>query len=83
MYLVASQDDVWVSLGDGRCNFKLFTATKGMAGMLNTVWLILCVVTFGGAMEASGMIQVITERMVNGKKYILTGRLNCCYHTVL
>lgn len=32
--------------------------------MLNTVWLILCVVTFGGVMEASGMIQVITGQMV-------------------
>jgi NhaC family Na+:H+ antiporter len=38
--------------------------TKGMAGMLNTVWLILCVTTFGGVMEASGMITRITEAML-------------------
>jgi len=38
--------------------------TKGMGGMLNTVWLILCVTTFGGAMEASGMITRITEAML-------------------
>jgi NhaC family Na+:H+ antiporter len=36
-----------------------------MAGMLNTVWLILCVVVFGGVMQASGMIQVITEKLVS------------------
>ncbi|MDP3451386.1 MAG: Na+/H+ antiporter NhaC family protein, partial [Bacteroidales bacterium] len=40
------------------------TSTKGMAGMLNTVWIILCVVTFGGVMEASGMIKTITEKMM-------------------
>ena len=38
--------------------------TNGMAGMLNTVWLILCVTTFGGVMEASGMITRITEAML-------------------
>ncbi|NCB72977.1 MAG: sodium:proton antiporter [Clostridia bacterium] len=66
MYLVASLKMMYgsVSLETGDAILNSLTATKGMAGMLNTVWLILCVVTFGGAMEASGMIQVITERMV-------------------
>lgn len=39
-------------------------ATKGMAGMLNTIWLIICAMTFGGVMEASGMLHTITEKMV-------------------
>lgn len=39
-------------------------STNGMSGMLNTIWLILCVVTFGGVMEASGLINVITQRMI-------------------
>ena len=39
------------------------TSTRGMSGMLNTVWLIFCVVAFGGAMEASGKIRVITEHL--------------------
>lgn len=38
--------------------------TNGMAGMMNTVWLILCVVAFGGIMEAAGFIQSLTEKMV-------------------
>ena len=65
-YLVASLKMLYgnVSVETGDAILNSLTATKGMAGMLNTVWLILCVVTFGGAMEASGMIQVITERMV-------------------
>ena len=33
----------------------------GMGGMLNTVFLIICAVTFGAAMTGSGMFQGITE----------------------
>lgn len=36
-------------------------ATRGMAGMMNTVWLILCAMCFGGAMTASGMLESITS----------------------
>ncbi|MDD4057476.1 MAG: Na+/H+ antiporter NhaC family protein [Bacteroidales bacterium] len=66
VYFVASLKMMYgsVSIETGDAILNSLTATKGMAGMLNTVWLILCVVTFGGAMEASGMIQVITERVV-------------------
>ena len=39
-------------------------STSGMAGMLNTVWLIMCVCAFGGIMEAGGYIQAITDSMV-------------------
>jgi NhaC family Na+:H+ antiporter len=35
-------------------------STRGMAGMLNTVWLILCAMCFGGVMMAGGMISRIT-----------------------
>ena len=52
-----------VTIETGNEMLNTLTATSGMKGMLNTVWLILCVVTFGGAMEASGMIQVITQKM--------------------
>ena len=38
-------------------------STSGMAGMLNTVWLIMCVCAFGGIMEAGGYIGAITEAM--------------------
>lgn len=36
-------------------------ATRGMAGMMNTVWLILCAMCFGGAMTAGGMLGSITS----------------------
>jgi len=54
-----------VSIETGDIMLNKLTSTNGMAGMLNTVWIILCVVTFGGVMEASGMIQTITEKMMS------------------
>ena len=43
-------------------------ATRGMAGMLNTVWLIVCAMCFGGAMTASGMLGSITSVFVRFMK---------------
>lgn len=39
-------------------------ATRGMAGMQDTIWLILCAMCFGGAMAASGMIAGVTALFV-------------------
>ena len=39
-------------------------STGGMAGMLNTIWLILCAMCFGAAMVASGMIGSLTQVIV-------------------
>lgn len=36
----------------------------GMASMLNTVWLILCAMYFGGAMEAIGALQKISMSLL-------------------
>jgi NhaC family Na+:H+ antiporter len=44
--------------------------TRGMGGMLYTIWLIICAVCFGGAMSASGMIESITglfRQMMKGR----------------
>ena len=38
----------------------LFSAS-GMAGMLNTIWLIIAAMVFGGVMEASGMLARMIE----------------------
>lgn len=39
-------------------------ATRGMTGMFNTVFLIICAVTFGGVMSGSGMVQSITDAII-------------------
>lgn len=37
----------------------------GMAGMLNTIWLIIAAMTFGGVMEASGFLHKITHVLIS------------------
>ncbi len=39
-------------------------ATRGMAGMLDTIWLILCAMCFGSCMVASGMLHAITRLLL-------------------
>lgn len=39
-------------------------SSGGMYGMLNTIWLIVCAMMFGGAMEASGMLKRITQSLM-------------------
>jgi len=43
-------------------------STGGMAGMLNTIWLIICAMCFGAAMVASGMIHSITQVIIRWAK---------------
>ena len=39
-------------------------ATRGMSGMMNTIWLIICAMCLGGAMTACGMLGSITSLFV-------------------
>jgi NhaC family Na+:H+ antiporter len=45
-----------VSLETGQPEVDGLLVTRGMVGMLNTVFLILCAMCFGACMQASGMI---------------------------
>jgi Na+:H+ antiporter, NhaC family len=38
--------------------------TRGMSGMLNTIWLIICAMMFGGILEVSGMLRVLAEGII-------------------
>jgi NhaC family Na+:H+ antiporter len=42
----------------------LFSA-GGMAGMLGTIWLIICAMVFGGIMDAIGALERISEALLN------------------
>ncbi|MHC1705494.1 MAG: Na+/H+ antiporter NhaC [Tenuifilaceae bacterium] len=42
--------------------------TRGMAGMMNTIWLILTAMIFGGVMEAAGLLVKITEVIIKFAK---------------
>lgn len=39
-------------------------ATRGMAGMLDTIWLIICAMLFGAAMTATGMLDTIMRALI-------------------
>lgn len=53
------------ALSTGNEMVDSLVATRGMAGMMNTVWLILCAMCFGGAMTAGGMLQSITTMFLH------------------
>lgn len=50
-----------IDLGNPELNDLV--STRGMAGMMDTVWLILCAMCFGGAMTASGMLESLTNQL--------------------
>lgn len=39
-------------------------SANGMFGMMNTIWLIICAMTFGGVMESSGMLKRIADSII-------------------
>lgn len=43
-------------------------SSGGMAGMLNTVWLIVCAMVFGATLQATGMLGAISDAMLKGVK---------------
>lgn len=47
-------------------------ATRGMTGMLNTIFLIIAASTFGGALVGSGMLQSLTSALVKFVKRRVT-----------
>lgn len=52
-----------VSLETGVPEVNQLVATRGMLGMLNTIYLIICAMCFGAAMQASGMIGHLSRIM--------------------
>ena len=48
---------------DNKMISDLLTA-RGMSGMLNTIWLILCAMIFGGVMESAGLLHRIAEEII-------------------
>ncbi len=48
------------AIDTGNASLNELVSTSGMAGMLNTIWLILCAMCFGASLVASGMIDSIT-----------------------
>ena len=52
------------SVETGNVLLNDLVATNGMGGMMNTVWLIICAMCFGGVMYGSGMLSAISQIFV-------------------
>ena len=61
--MTAAALDTAIETGNPMVN-DLLTA-GGMAGMLNTVWLIICALTFGAVMGAAGFLERITAAILS------------------
>ena len=49
------------AIDTGNAVLNDLVSTRGMTGMLNTIFLIISAVTFGGSLVGSGMLQSLTE----------------------
>ena len=61
-------------------------STSGMSGMLNTIWLIICAMSFGGVMERTGFLNKITSSLLefvsSQKSLFLTTTGTCMFLNV-
>ncbi len=51
------------AIDTGNAALNDLVSTRGMAGMMNTIFLIIAAVAFGGALVGSGMLQSLTEML--------------------
>ena len=57
-----------VTLDTNSAAVNKLLSTNGMAGMLNTIWLIISAMVFGGVMESAGMLLKITQTVIKHVK---------------
>lgn len=70
-----------ITLNTENLEINTLTSTRGMAGMLNTIWLILCAMTFGGILDAAGFLNRLTAAIlsrVKTPKGIITATTGTC-----
>ncbi|MCF4101306.1 Na+/H+ antiporter NhaC [Gillisia sp. M10.2A] len=53
------------SITTDNANLNELFSSGGMAGMLGTIWLIICAMVFGGIMEAIGALARISKALLN------------------
>lgn len=51
------------AIESGNAALNDLVSTRGMTGMMNTIFLIISAVTFGGTLVGSGMLQSLTEML--------------------
>jgi NhaC family Na+:H+ antiporter len=88
--LLAQVKGVWISLFSGYSSHSgndfldALLSKGGMGSMLNTVWLIICALGFGGALERTGILDYLLKlalRRVHGTGSLITTTVFTCLGT--
>lgn len=82
MAWLALSDGIEISTGDSGLDDLL--SGGGMSSMLNTVWLVICAMTFGAVMETVGLLRKILSgilRMVRSTASLVTTTILTCFGT--
>lgn len=70
-----------ISLSTPNADVNELLSTSGMRGMLDTIWLILSAMVFGGVMEAGGLLSRITRpimKMAKSTGALVTSTVGTC-----
>ncbi|WOH37989.1 Na+/H+ antiporter NhaC [Thalassotalea fonticola] len=73
-----------VSVNTGNANLDSLLSRGGMSGMLNTVWLIICALTFGAVLEHLGMLRKLMDAILKGVHTtggLITSTVSTCIGT--
>ena len=57
--------EINIETSNKELNSLLFSG--GMYGMLNTIWLIICAMIFGGIMEVTGLLRRLSTPIIDVK----------------
>ncbi len=77
-------DGVVVETGNGEIDELL--SRGGMSSMLNTIWLVMCALSFGAVLEHLGMLRVFVESILKAAKStgsLITSTVATCIGTNL
>jgi len=81
---------IWISLFDGYTSrsgnefLDTLLSKGGMGSMLNTVWLIICALGFGGVLERTGILNYLLQwalKRVKGNGSLITTTVCTCIGT--
>lgn len=61
LYAIIQSATGETAIETGNAQLNELVATSGMGGMLDTIWLIICAMCFGGVMYGSGMLSAISQ----------------------
>lgn len=79
---LALADGIVIDSGDDALDSLL--SGGGMSSMLNTVWLVVCAMTFGAVMETTGLLQKILSgviKMVHSTASLVATTIITCFST--